>query len=62
MGYPAFDMKEKMIRNDINEVVKFLELKHNGHYKIYNLCKEREDKMYDKAVFQNRSVSKLCHP
>ena len=33
-----------MYRNPILEVKEFFEDRHEGHYKIYNLCSER---MYD---------------
>ena len=54
MGYPAYEVTEKIIRNNINDVVKFFEKRHKDHYKIYNLCKEREGATYDKALFHNR--------
>ena len=54
MGYPAYEVGEKLIRNNINDVKRFLEEKHKDHYKIYNLCKEREGSMYDKSLFHNR--------
>lgn len=38
-------------RNPITEVARFFETKHGGHYKIYNLCKERG---YDARYFDGQ--------
>jgi phosphatidylinositol-3,4,5-trisphosphate 3-phosphatase and dual-specificity protein phosphatase PTEN len=53
MGYPS-QGKEKYFRNPMGDVQKFLEEFHKDHYKVYNLCIERE---YDISKF-NHQVSK----
>ena len=39
MGLPSSGA-EALWRNPIDEVVQFLELKHPGRYKVFNLCNE----------------------
>ncbi|EDW76061.2 uncharacterized protein Dwil_GK15265 [Drosophila willistoni] len=51
MGYPAPDKFEGLYRNRFEDVFKFLEENHGQHYKIYNLCLERE---YDINKFHGR--------
>ncbi|XP_058484053.1 putative tyrosine-protein phosphatase TPTE isoform X2 [Solea solea] len=47
MSFPSSG-KQSFYRNPIGEVAKFLDAKHGGHYKVYNLCSE---KGYDPKFF-----------
>ena len=40
MGMPSSNL-EGLYRNPMEEVQKFLNTRHNEHYKVYNLCEER---------------------
>lgn len=40
-----------LYRNPLVDVVRLLEQRHTGHYKVYNLCVERG---YDSRVFNGR--------
>ncbi|XP_071446337.1 phosphatidylinositol 3,4,5-trisphosphate 3-phosphatase TPTE2-like [Hetaerina americana] len=50
MSFPSSGFMS-MYRNPIKEVARFLDTKHENHYKVYNLCSERE---YDVAFFHGR--------
>lgn len=52
MGYPAIGF-ESVYRNRRQEVVDYLESSHGRHYRVYNLCAER-DYFYDRSVFNGR--------
>ncbi|XP_052277815.1 phosphatidylinositol 3,4,5-trisphosphate 3-phosphatase TPTE2-like isoform X2 [Dreissena polymorpha] len=47
MSFPSSGV-QSMYRNNIEEVSRFFETKHQGHYKLYNLCSERG---YDHKYF-----------
>uniref|UniRef100_A0A7N6BJ81 Phosphatidylinositol-3,4,5-trisphosphate 3-phosphatase n=1 Tax=Anabas testudineus TaxID=64144 RepID=A0A7N6BJ81_ANATE len=50
MSFPSYG-KQSFYRNPIKEVARFLDTKHEGHYKVYNLCSE---KGYDPKFFHYR--------
>jgi phosphatidylinositol-3,4,5-trisphosphate 3-phosphatase/dual-specificity protein phosphatase PTEN len=41
MGFPSEGM-EGLYRNPLDQVFKFFELRHKGHFKVINLCSERK--------------------
>ncbi|XP_071125731.1 phosphatidylinositol 3,4,5-trisphosphate 3-phosphatase TPTE2-like [Mytilus edulis] len=50
MSFPSKGMMA-MYRNPVEEVARFFNTKHKDHYRIYNLCSERD---YDETLFHNR--------
>ncbi|KAH0621924.1 hypothetical protein JD844_023672 [Phrynosoma platyrhinos] len=50
MSFPSSG-QQAFYRNPIKEVAKFLDTKHEGHYKVYNLCSEQG---YDPKFFHYR--------
>eukprot|EP00954_Amorphochlora_amoebiformis_P016933 1315852-Amorphochlora_amoeboformis.AAC.1 len=52
MGIPASDMSS-FYRNNLDEVIKFLEHFHKDHYQLYNLC---DDRSYNIKKFHGRVV------
>ncbi|GMH02856.1 hypothetical protein Nepgr_004695 [Nepenthes gracilis] len=61
MGFPAGDMSsgflgyvEGFYRNHMEEVIRFFETRHQGKYKVYNLCSER---LYDASLFEGKVAS-----
>ncbi len=57
MGYPT-EGRESAYRNPYKQVFAFLEKRHSGCYKVYNLCSEK-NRQYDPVKF-NDSVA--CYP
>lgn len=55
MSFPSSG-SARLYRNSIREVGEFLDKKHFGHYRVYNLCSERE---YDTSYFHHQ-VQRIC--
>jgi len=52
MGFPSSGM-EGLYRNPLPEVVRFLQIRHQDHFKLYNLCSEA-NRVYDSGHFGGR--------
>ena len=52
MSFPASKTIEKVYRNDIKDVAKYLDLKHKNHYYVYNMS----NKEIDVSKFHNRVI------
>lgn len=52
MGFPAVGL-EFFYRNPRQDVQEFLDTTHGSHYRVYNLCAEK-DYLYDRSVFHGR--------
>jgi PTEN phosphatase family protein len=50
MSFPSTG-KQGLYRNPIKEVVRLLDTRHRGRYKVYNLCSE---KSYDSSYFHGQ--------
>lgn len=58
MAWPA-EGKDKLYRNPAADVKRFLDERHGGgHYRVYNLCSERD---YDPALFDGEVEHYLIH-
>ncbi|KAJ1482105.1 hypothetical protein T484DRAFT_1624682, partial [Baffinella frigidus] len=59
MSTPGFG-GHKNYRNDIQNVARYLNLKHYGKYRVYNLCEEHEGNYHPALLYyQVRSCTKL---
>lgn len=57
MGFPT-EGRESAYRNPYKQVYAFLERRHSDHYKVYNLCSEK-NRQYESAKFHDRVA---CYP
>jgi hypothetical protein len=58
LGYPAGGV-ESAIRNNREDVIKFLKMRHGINVKIYNLCIE-PSKQYDQSAIPEFGYGKYC--
>jgi len=57
LGFPAGGV-EAAIRNNREDVIKFLKMRHGVNVKIYNLCIET-NKQYDQKVIPDFSMARF---
>merc|ERR1719330_624753 len=58
MGWPSESVIERQIRNPMDEVQRFFQVRHPLHHKVYNLCSERH---YAEHMF-NEQYSAIRFP
>uniref|UniRef100_A0A3Q1FY50 Transmembrane phosphatase with tensin homology n=1 Tax=Acanthochromis polyacanthus TaxID=80966 RepID=A0A3Q1FY50_9TELE len=59
MSFPSSG-KQSFYRNPIKEVARFLDTKHGGHYKVYNLCSEFQLLCHMYFIPFNAELYKQC--
>ena len=54
MSFPSYNSFTTLYRNKLSDIYKFLHFRHNSHYKVYNLCQERQ--FSSQQVFQEQGA------
>lgn len=62
MSFPSYNSFTTLYRNKLSDIYKFLHFRHNSHYKVYNLCQERQ--FSSQQVFQEQEYIPIprSHP